>query len=358
MRAILDIGRRDRASTRHDRSGMTGERKRRGRIAGLVVALPLLALGGLLGAAAPSQAATAFTVDLQPLIGSAGNEIPQVSFGGKIGYRLFVQNTGESTTRHASIVVTSTTATFLDADNAACAANPSNARQMVCMPAGATLAPGDTFAVNFRFTAPTSGAQVSTTAALTIAAQTVGGKGNNGTTLTSSSPVLTNLVENATKQDTYLRGNEGAATGNLGVSHAQRFGLQLPGSLLGNPFGVAVSIHDELGSICAGCLNWNTVLSIPAASLVSAPANPFYDGTSVNPYSWTMSAQYPSGFKLTRLVHLDDANVLQNVPGCASVGGAPTAAAPLCWDTLSQTPGKKIVSASGRGLENGKIGFG
>lgn len=330
----------------------------KGRCAGFLLTLSVLVVSGLVGAVGTGRAATAFTVDLQPLIGSAGNGVPQVSFGGKIGYRLFVENTGDSTTRFASIVVTSNAATFLDADNAACNPDPGDTRKMVCTPAGGTLAPGDTFAVNFRFTAPTSGTQVSTTAAVTVAAKTVGGKNNNGTTLTSSNPVLTNLVANGARNDTFLRQNENAATGKLSVDHAQNFGVQLPATLLGNPFGVALSIRDEAGSICAGCLNWNTDLTVPAASLVSMPGNPFYDGATVNPYGWTTTAQYTGGFKLTRLVHLDDNNVLENVPGCATIGGAPTAADPFCWDTLTQTSSKKIVSATGRGLENGKIGFG
>ena len=120
-----------------------------------------------------------------------------------------------------------------------------------------------------------------------------------------------------------------------------------------------MSIHDELGAICDGCLPFHTELSIPAASDVSTPGNPFYDGTVVNPYSWTLNAKYQGGFQLDGLVHLDDDNVLHDVPACATIvpSGAPTAAIPLCWDTLVQVNNKKLLSATGRGLENGKLGF-
>ena len=336
---------------------MKDDLRTKGRFAGLLLALSALVLGGLIGAATPGRAATAFTVDLRPLIGTTNlNDIPQVTFGGKIGYRLFVENTGDSNSTHASIVVTSDLATFLDSDNGACVQG-STARQMVCTPPGGGLAAGDTFAVNFRFTAPSSGAQVSTIASLTIAAKTVGAKNNGGTSLTSSQPVLTNLAANGAKNDTFLRQNEDAATGNLSLAHPQNFGVQLPPALIGNPFGVALSIHDELGSICTGCLGSHTELAIPAASRVSLLGNPFFDGMTVNPYRWSMSAQYAQGFTLTRVVHIDNNNVSHNVPSCASIGG-PTAGDPLCWDTLTQVRSKKIASATGRGLENGKIGFG
>jgi hypothetical protein len=335
----------------------------RSRVAVLALAVSLLAVAGLVGAAAPGQAATSFSVNLQPLIGSAGNEIPQVTFGGKIGYHLLVTNTGDSTTQHASIVVTSTNATALDDDNANCAPNPDNAHQLVCTPPGGTLAPDGTFEVRFRFTAPASGTQVSTTASISIAAQSVGGKKNQGTTLASSDPVLTNLAENATKHDTFLRADEDAATGALTSTHKQNFGVQLPTTLLGDPFGVALSIHDLLGTICVGCLPVHTELAIPAASDVSLLGNPFYNGTTFNPYGWTMTARYDPSFQVDGITHVDDDEVSHDVPACSSlVGGAPTVAVPLCWDTFvpkkNAPQGQKEATATGRGLENGKIGFG
>lgn len=334
------------------------------RLGAVLAAVSAAIVAGLVGGASNSRAATSFTITLTPLIGSASvNVIPQVSYAGKIGYHLFIQNSGASTTQHVSVVVTSNVGTFFDSDNASCAANPNDAHQMICTPFGGTFVPGAIFEVNLRFdataTGPASGQQVSTDASITVSAQTVGGKNNNGTTLVTSDPVVTNIVENTAKADTYLRANEDAGTSALSTSHPQNFGLSLPTILFGAPFGVALSIHDEVGTpICASCLASFTRLTIPVASSVTTSGNPFYDGTDANGYSWTMNAKYPPGFKLTGIFHLDDANVLQPVPSCASIGGGPTAADPICWDTLTQDKGAKTVSASGRGIENGNIAFG
>jgi len=333
--------------------------KLRKRIALTIGVILAVIIGGVVGGTGTGNAATSFNVTLAPLIGTASvNVIPQVSYGGKIGYHLHVDNNGDSNTQHASIVVTSNLGTFSDvSDTANCAVNPKDAHQMVCTPFGGTFSPGMSFDADLRFTAPATGPaageQVSTVASITVSAQTVGGNKSNGTTLQTSTPVVTNIVENTTKADTYLHGNENAATGNLSATHPQHFGLQTPATLLGNPFGLALSIHDNLGQICPTCLGSYTTLTIPSAGLLTTPGNPFYDGATLNPYSWSMSAQYPSGFKLHNLVHVDNNNVLAVVPSCASIGGAPTALAPICWDTLDQLSNKKILTATGRGLENG-----
>ncbi|HEU5212150.1 MAG TPA: hypothetical protein VFU10_05220 [Gaiellaceae bacterium] len=296
---------------------------------------------------------------LSPLIGTIGNDIPQVSFGGKIGYHLFVQNTGDSTTQHGRIVVTSDKATFSDAsDTTNCAVNPKDAHQMVCTPFGGTFVPGFTFAVDLRFTAPSSGTQVSTVATVSVAAQTVGGGNNNGTTLAQSPPVLTNIVENTTKADTYLHVDENAGTGDLSDTHPQNFSVSMPASFFGDPFGIALSIHDGVGTpLCDTCLTAFTSLDIPTAPFPATPGNPFHNGVDPDqPYGWSINANYPKGFQLTKLVHVDDNGVATDVPSCA--GGAPTVAQPLCWDTLDQLKNTKKLVATGRGLENGQFGFG
>src|SRR3954470_8004568 len=204
---------------------------------GTVAVVVLAAVAAaLVGGASSSRAATSFTITLDPLIGTvAVNEIPQVSYGGKIGYHLVVTNAGDSTTQHASVAGTTGLGTFSDSDNPSCAANPKNAHQMVCTPFGGTFAPGRTFDVHLRFTAPASGAQVSTVASISVSAQTVGGPNNNGTPLpTSQPPLLTNIVAGGDKSDTYLHANENAGTDNLTTSHPQKFGLQLPATLLGS----------------------------------------------------------------------------------------------------------------------------
>jgi hypothetical protein len=339
-----------------------GHSSLRRRALGLGTVFCALVVAASVGGTGTSRAATSFDVDLSPLIGTIGNDIPQVSFGGKIGYHLFVQNTGDSATQHAKIVVTSDGATFSDASDASCAANPSNKNQMVCTPFGGTFNAGATFSVDFRFTAPSSGTQVSTAAAITIAAQTVGGNKNNGTTIAESSAVLTSIVENTTKADTYLHVNENAGTGPLTTNHPQNFNVMMPSTFFGDPFGIALSIHDGVGTpLCDTCLT-TTAVDIPAAPFPATPGNPFYNGVDPsNPYGWSITATYPPGFNLTKLVHVDDNNVTENVPSCASISPehAPTLGQPLCWDTLKQERGNNgILRSAGRGFENGGFGFG
>jgi hypothetical protein len=206
---------------------------------------------------------------------------------------------------------------------------------------------------------------VTTTASLTIAAQTVGKK-NNGTTL-QSSVALVELSADGVQNDTYLRKNESASTSNLSNMHKQNFGVTLPTALLLDPFGIAVSIHDDLGAICATCLPYHTELTIPAASDVAQAGNPFYSDPDVgdtvfNPYGWKMSARYASNSTPDNVIHVDDDNIEHVVPACSAIGGAPTVADPLCWDSfvtgLSAPGNEKRADTTGRGLENGKIGFG
>jgi hypothetical protein len=217
---------------------------------------------------------------------------------------------------------------------------------------------GQTYTVDFRFTAPGSGSSVTATPSVSIAAKTQGNPGNNGTTVATGNPVPVQLNPDGSTNDTYLRHNENASAGG-----PQNFSTQLPGTLLGNPFGLELGIHNETGPpICTTCLGVDTSLTIPAASLVGKLGNPFYDATTqtINPYGWTMSASAPTNFKLTGVWHIDDAQVGGFIPSCASLGGAPTASAPVCYLTLTSKnhAGVQNLSATGLGLENGKSGFG
>jgi len=341
--------------------------KLRQRIALTIGVILAVMIGGVVGGTGTGNAATSFNITLAPLIGTSDvNVIPQVSYGGKIGYHLHIDNNGDSNTQHASIVVTSNLGTFSDASNTTdCAVNPKDAHQMVCTPFGGTFSPGVTFDADLRFTAPATGPaagqQVSTSAAITVSAQTVGGNKSKGTTLATSAPVLTNIVENTAKADTYLHAGEAAATSKLTPGHVQNFRVTLPATLLGAPFGVALSIHDNAGTpLCATCLPSWTSLTIPVASFATNAGNPFYDGTSISPYSWTMSAQYPSGYKFTAVVHIDDNNVSHNLPTCQSLVGGLTADDPMCYDadSLVITKSSKTISVGGKGIENGNIIFG
>jgi hypothetical protein len=263
-------------------------------------------------------------------------------------------------------------ATFNDAPTTCDAQSGSNLHIMVCTVPGGTLKPGDTLKADFRFQATTSTdvGQVATHAEISVAAKTVGGKNNNGTTL-ASDDVNTDLVAGGDKEDTYLRTNEKAGTGNLSLpDHPQNFRLDTPlDELLGDPFGVAVSIHDILGAppectanSATECFGAKTQLTIPAASFLTALGNPFYDGTTFNPYKWAMNAQYPQGssFKLHGVYHIvDGSHAFQQLLKCDDplVGGAPSVAYPICYDTLDQITNKRMLIATGRGLENGGLGW-
>jgi hypothetical protein len=331
--------------------GMMTSLKTWRRLATATAVLLIVVAGGLVGGAGTSQAATAFDVALTPLI-------QQVTFGGKIGYHLHVKNSGDSTTQFVQIIVRSDTATYLDDDSDLCDAYPGDTHKMLCTPPGSTMSPGDTLDVNFRFTAPETGSQVSTNADVIVAAKSVGGSKNQGTILATcplpGCPVLTTLSANGSKSDTFLRKHDHAATGN--------FSLDTPDTLLGDPFGIAVSIHDEVGApFCATCSF--TSLTIPAAPLVSTTGNPFYNGTLLNPfnpYSWGLSMHYPNGFQFTGIVHFENgATTPDLVPPCADLNlAAPTVDDPVCWDSLTQNKGAKTVTSSGRALENGLFGLG
>src|SRR5262249_12004706 len=189
------------------------------------------------------------------------------------------------------------------------------------------------------FTAPSTGTTVTMNVDVVIKAQSVGGKqnGNNGTILASAPiPVVTNVVPFGDKDDTYLRaGDAPAGTGKLSSTHPQNFSITLPGMLFGTPFGVAVSIHHKTRTaLCGTRLTSWTTLRIPVAAFTTTAGNPFFDGTNVHAYSWSMTAQYPSNSKPTQIIHIDDNGVPQQLQKCIDIGGAPTAADPMCYDTF------------------------
>lgn len=324
----------------------------------LLAAVALVAAGIVASLAAgvgTGNASTSFNFSFRPLIAaSADDPVPQVSYGGKIGYELSVQNGDTSNTTHVQVVVDVPNATFFDATDASCAAAKGKPSEMVCSPFGGTINSGETYTVDFRFTAPTSGSSVTATPSVSIAAKTQGNPGNNGTTASTGTPVTVNLNPDGSTDDTYLRHNEGASVGG-----PQNFSTQLPGTLLGNPFGLELGIHNQLGTVCPTCIGTFTELTIPAATLVGA-GTPF--GTT-NPYSWTMSATTAPSFHLLGVFHIDDsgAGTTTPIPACSSLTGlGPTIADPVCYDTLTSKTkaGVQTLTAAGRGLENGKVAFG
>jgi hypothetical protein len=311
-------------------------------------------VASLVGGVGTGHASTSFEVSITPLIANPGGDaIPEVSYGGKIGYEVIVHNADTSNTTHVQVIVDVPSATFFDASDPNCAAAKGNPSEMICIPTGGTINAGATYTVDFRFTAPTSGSSVTATPSVSIAAKTQGNPGNNGTTVATGAPVTVDLNADPSKDDTFLRHGE-----NASADGPQNFKTQLPPTLLGDPFGLELGIHNQTGTICPTCLGAFTELTIPAASLVGA-GTPF--GTT-NPYGWTMKASAPPSFKLNGVFHIDDNGNGANtpIPACADIGGAPTVGDPVCYDTLTSKnkAGVQTLTAIGRGLENGKSGFG
>src|SRR5262249_31805225 len=173
------------------------------------------------------------------------------------------------------------------------------------------------------------------TSGVSIAAQTQGGTGTQGTLVQAGNDVTVDLNVGGFQNDTYLRNGEGA-----GASGPQDFSTQLPNALFGTPFGLELGIKNQTGSpICATCLPVFTELTIPLASAVLNADNPFYNGTDPSrPFTWTMSATTTPSFKLTGVYHIDDngGGTTAAIPACASLpGGGPTASFPVCYLTLS-----------------------
>jgi hypothetical protein len=313
-------------------------------------------VASLVGGVGAGHAASSFDVQITPLIGNAVNEVPQVSYGGKIGFAATVTNTNSANASHVEFAFQVPGGSFFDATDASCNALKGDPSTMICIPLGGTMKSGSQWTVSFRFTAPTSGSIVATNSGVTVAAQTQGNPLNNGTLAQAGNQVNIVLNADGSVNDTYLRKNEGASAGG-----PQNFSTKLPTALLGNPFGLELGIHNTKGQIqgCATCIGTFTELTIPAASLVGNLGNPFYDGTTSNPYTWTMSATTATSFKLVGVVHVpgDGLGTPEPVPACPA--GGPTADVPFCYDTLTSKnkAGVQYLNATGRGLENGRVGF-
>jgi len=317
-------------------------------------------VASLVAGVGTGRASTSFTVVNTALIGTSDNGVPEVSYGGKIGFETTVTNTNSSNATHVKFVFQVPGGSFVDATDASCAALKNDSSTMVCIPLGGTMKSGDSWTVDFRFTAPSSGASVTTASGVSIAAKTQGNPLNNGTLVQTGNQITVILNAGGFQNDTYLRQNEGAS-----ASGPQNFSAQLPNALFGTQFGLELGIKNQTGTpICGTCLPVFTELTIPAASSVLNAGNPFYNGTDPSkPYTWTMSATAATSFKLTGVYHVPNPpnNVPVQIPACAVLpGGGPTSTDPVCYDTLSSKnkAGVQNILATGRGLENGKVAFG
>jgi hypothetical protein len=320
----------------------------------------------LAGSAGVGNAAPGVTFTFEPLLGTSSiNEIQTVSYGKGIGFHLLMQNGTNSAPHSSKIVVTTNNGATYDSSSAtfngvARSCNPTGSNVLECLLPD-TLVQGDTFEAFIRFKAPTSTAftYVSTTATMSVAAQTVGGNKNKGTTLASGT-VTTNLTSEVTTDNAYLKKNETASTGvfaDLTSSHPQNFSLMTPAGLLNGAFGVAVGIHDRFGDPgCVGGRGSCTTLNIPAAHFFDTLGNPFYNGIAA-PYTWSMNALYTGG-PPTGVAHVDDNGDVHQLKGCAAIGGHPTPAEPLCVNLPVETfSNPKEAHVTGEGIANGGLGF-
>jgi hypothetical protein len=285
------------------------------------------------------------SVELRPLIGTSANDVQTVTYGGKIGLHLDVANTGKSTVNHVLMVVTTDSASFSDASRPECAADPQNAKRMLC--SVKQMKSGASFAVDFRFNAPASGSTVVATPSVTVDAKTQGNPGNNGTGATVGDPVTTALVSSAGNSlvDTYLRGTENASTAATLPQHSQ---FVMPSSLLGGVYGVETSVKEQTATpLCSKCPGLETALSIPASLLGGSPFS------ATNPFTFTVKlepAGVPHYYPATGLYH-DGALI----PMCSS--SPLSATTHICLTSFS---GNKWIGfvATGQADQNGRLGFG
>ena len=309
-------------------------------------AIAVVAFTVAVGSAGGKSSSTGASVVLQPLIGTSENDVQQVTFGGKIGFHLDVTNTGTSTFNHLVIVVASTAGSFSDASQSNCAADPQDAKRMVCkipqMQGGAPR-----FSVDLRFNAPTSGSTVVATPSLTVDAKSQGSPGNNRTQTTPGDPVTTALVPSAGNSlvKTFAKGKEALETAATLLQHSK---FTMPNALLGGFYGVETSVQETTGTpLCAKCPALVTLLDIPASLLVPSPFSP------TNPFLFTITLLpdgWPSGYNPTGLYH---DGVL--VPMCDV---APLSSTTTVCLTLFKAKKQNGIVAEGKAYKNGKNGFG
>src|SRR4051812_50230858 len=113
-------------------------------VVGVVGAVIVASLVGGVGA---GRASTSFTAINTALIGTSDNGVPEVSYGGKIGFETTVTNTNSSNATHVEFVFQVPGGSFVDANDASCAALKTDSSTMICIPHGGTMQAGDSWSV-------------------------------------------------------------------------------------------------------------------------------------------------------------------------------------------------------------------
>ena len=342
-------------------------RRNSARRACAATAVGLVALAALAGGAGTGQAgATLLTVSLNDI-----GDIGSISAGQKLGYETSVVNSGSSTVSHVRFVLDTAlgnasgdfqTSAVSGDGSPRCGEDPDAGSRMVCT--AKQLAPGQGFAVNAVFSAPSAipAGSVSLVAqgTATVSAQTNGSPGNNGTSNWFSPQVSTTLLEaSALSKRTFSLPDEALATGvDLETT------IDLPAAFLNGYFGLVTEAGQADGeALCDRCPTVFSNVSIPASLTSSSPFALFVDEvlTSTSPYAFELKLNpsgQPPGYKPTGISHRGDGAgaVWESVPLCSDVTlGSDD---PICLDAApSKNKKTGVITASGKGIENGNFGW-
>jgi hypothetical protein len=319
---------------------------------GALAAVGLVVLAALIGGAGTGgAAATTLKVTLT-------GQISSISSGGTVGYEATVENVGPSTVTSVTLLVDTGVGTYrassVTAGSANCRQGPT-ASSMRCTTS--QLASLGKFTVSVAFRAPVVAADSSLTATAkaTVSAQTNGSTGNNGTSSWSADPVVTSLTAASDLSvNTFSLPGDAVTTGM-----SLRTDIGFPSAFLNGYFGLitgASEFSDPASKLCDKCPTVFSKISIPA-SLTTA--NPF---SAASPYTFALSlapSAQPPGYKAAGISHLADAvgATWENVPLCTSA--TEVVPGPVCLEGLpSKNKKTGVISARGRGIENGNWGFG
>jgi hypothetical protein len=138
-----------------------------------------------------------------------------------------------------------------------------------------------------------------------------------------------------------------------------------PGFLNSNNY-VGVTLRNDSGVLppsaavaCPTCQPFEVSTTIPLATTVTSPNNPFLQGGSTQAYAWSFTIQVPNGFKPTGVFHTDDSNANGAfLPNCSIVNGQPvplTTAPGICVSGMdvNKRTNPNQVTYSGIGVANG-----
>jgi hypothetical protein len=310
--------------------------------------IALAALAG--GAGTGGAAATTLKVTLT-------GQISSISSGGTAGYEATVENVGPSTVTQVTLLVDTVVGTYrasaVTAGSANCRQGPT-ASSMLCTTSQLASLEKFTVSVAFRAPAVEADSSLTATAKATVSAQTNGTPGNNGTSNWFGDPVSTSLTAASDVFfNTFALPDDDVSTGK-----SLRTELGFPSAFLNGYLGLvtgAGEYTDAASKLCDKCPTVFSKVSIPA-SLTTA--NPF---SASSPYSFVLtldpSAQ-PPGYKVAGISHLADAvgATWESVPLCTSA--TEVVPGPICLDELpSKNKKTGVITARGRGIENGSYGF-